>query len=412
MRKRILIIGLLLVNLPIAFSQGPEITSWIRNTTGATGYGGIESNVQVVQYTTTDVYVSSTCIPYYTIGPWTANPNTPSDQSIVTKLTRNPVQNTGTLTSTPMGNIGVWTNGVVIFNQKDGYYWNNTTSSFSSPGTGTWNRNALVYEGISFDNCLGHPNQQGTYHHHVNPSCLYDATNSSVHSPIIGYAFDGFPIYGAYGFTNVDGTGAIKRMESSYVLSTAISRLNGPPVNSTYPLGNMCEDYVFTQGAGDLDVHNGRFCITPEYPNGIYAYFVTIDANLYPVYPFVIGATYYGTVQAGNTGPQGGNNTIPGSTTVYTGSTSAQLEENWNSTIISTVSPNPTSDFIYIELDPNSINNVKATLLNSKGQIVQTIDFLQPSMKCGIDLSNESKGLYILKLESNGQITNHRVIKK
>ena len=412
MRKRILIIGLLLLNIPIAFTQGPEITSWIRNTTGATGYGGIESNVQVVQYTSSDVYISSTCIPDYTIGPWTANPNTPSDQSIVTKLTRSPDQNIGTLTSTPMGNIGVWTNGVVIFNQKDGYYWNNTSGSFSSPGTGDWNRNALVYEGISFDNCLGHPNQQGTYHHHVNPSCLYDATNSSVHSPIIGYAFDGFPIYGAYGYTNVDGTGAIKRMQSSYVLSTATSRLNGPPVNSTYPLGNMCEDYVFTQGAGDLDVHNGRLCITPEYPSGIYAYFVTIDANLYPVYPFVIGATYYGTVQAGNTGQQGGNNTIPGSTTVYTGSTSAQLEENWNSTIISTVSPNPTSDFFYIELDPNSINNVKATLLNSKGQIVQTIDFLQPSMKYGIDLSNESKGLYILKLESNGQITNHRVIKK
>ena len=412
MRKRILIIGLLLLNIPIAFTQGPEITSWIRNTTGATGYGGIESNVQVVQYTSSDVYISSTCIPDYTIGPWTANPNTPSDQSIVTKLTRSPDQNIGTLTSTPMGNIGVWTNGVVIFNQKDGYYWNNTSGSFSNQGTGTWNRNALVYEGISFDYCLGHPNQQGRYHHHVNPKCLYDATNSSVHSPIIGYAFDGFPIYGAYGYTNVDGTGAIKRMQSSYVLSTATSRLNGPPVNSTYPLGNMCEDYVFTQGAGDLDVHNGRLCITPEYPNGIYAYFVTIDANLYPVYPFVIGATYYGTVQAGNTGQQGGNNAIPGSTTVYTGSTSAQLEENWNSTIISTVSPNPTSDFFYIELDPNSINNVKATLLNSKGQIVQTIDFLQPSMKYGIDLSNESKGLYILKLESNGQITNHRVIKK
>jgi len=339
MKKIILYVSSILIISSSMFAQGPEITSWIRNTTGATGYGGIESNVQVVQYTSTDVYISSTCIPDYTIGPWTANPNTPSDQSIVTKLTRNPAQNTGTLTSTPMGNIGVWTNGVVIFNQKDGYYWNTTTSSFSSPGTGTWNRNA-------------------------------------------------------------------------FVLSTATSRLNGPPVNSTYPLGNMCEDYVFTQGAGDLDVHNGRFCITPEYPNGIYAYFVTIDANLYPVYPFVIGATYYGTVQAGNTGPQGGNNTIPGSTTVYTGSTSAQLEENWNSTIISSVSPNPTSDFFYIELDPNSINNVKATLLNSKGQIVQTIDFLQPSMKYGIDLSNESKGLYILKLESNGQITNHRVIKK
>lgn len=405
------ITSLLLISGSIQ-AQGPEITSWIRNTTGATGYGGIESNVQVVQYTTTDVYISSTCIPEYNIGPWTANPNTPSDQSLVTKITRNPVANSGTLTSTPMGNIGVWTNGVVIFNQKDGYYWNNTTSSFSSPGTGTWNRNALVYEGISFDDCLGHPNQGGAYHHHVNPKCLYDASNSSVHSPIIGYAFDGFPIYGAYGYTNTDGTGAIKRMSSSYVLSTATSRLDGPPVNSTYPLGNLCEDYVFTQGAGDLDVHNGRFCVTPEYPDGIYAYFVTIDANLDPVYPFVIGSTYYGVVQSGNTGPSGGHNTIPTSTTVYTGSTSAELAEKWNSTILSTVYPNPTEDNVIISLNSNSLNNVTATLTNMQGKVVRIVENLQPSFKYTIDLSKESRGAYILTLESNGQKTTHRIIKK
>lgn len=412
MKKTFLFIGLILLNLPIVFSQGPVITSWKRNTNGSTGYGGIESNVQVVQYTTSDVYISSTCIPDYTIGPWTANPNTPSNQSYVTKLTRNPEQNTATLISTPAGNIGIWINGVVIFNPKDGYYWDNSSSSFNSPGSGTWNRNALYYEGVSFDNCLGHPNKTGTYHHHVNPKCLYDVANSSVHSPIIGFAFDGFPIYGAYGYTNVDGTGAIKRMESSFVLSVGGTRTSGPPVNSTYPRGSMCEDYVYTQGAGDLDEHNGRYCVTPEYPGGIYAYFVTINSSLEPVYPFVLGTSYYGKVQNGNTGPQGGHNTIPSATTVYTGSTSAELEEKWNSTIISTVSPNPTSDFFYIELDPNSINNVKATLFNSKGQIVQSIDFLQPSMKYGIDLSNESKGLYILKLESNGMVTNHRVIKK
>ncbi len=54
-------------------AQGPDITSWIRNTT-TTGYGGILTNVQLVQYDATDVYISATCIPGYDIGPWPGDP--------------------------------------------------------------------------------------------------------------------------------------------------------------------------------------------------------------------------------------------------------------------------------------------------------------------------------------------------
>ena len=73
---------------------GPEITSWIINTTGATGYANIPSNIQQVQYSTNNVYVSATCIPSYNIGPWGGNPNIPSNQNFVYKITRNPIQNT------------------------------------------------------------------------------------------------------------------------------------------------------------------------------------------------------------------------------------------------------------------------------------------------------------------------------
>ena len=52
----------------------------------------------------------------------------------------------------------------------------------------------------SFDDCLGHPAPNGEYHLHVNPTCLYDDSDDQNHSPIIGYAFDNFPIYGAYGY--------------------------------------------------------------------------------------------------------------------------------------------------------------------------------------------------------------------
>ena len=49
----------------------------------------------------------------------------------------------------------------------------------------------------------------------------------------------------------------------------------GPNVSTTYPLGYFREDYEFVAHAEPfyLDEHNGRFCVTPEYPNGTYAYF-------------------------------------------------------------------------------------------------------------------------------------------
>ncbi len=49
-------------------------------------------------------------------------------------------------------------------------------------------------------------------------------------------------------------------------------------------------------GTGDLDQYNGRWCVTPEYPSGTYAYFVATDSSGSPAYPFVVGPYYYGTV--------------------------------------------------------------------------------------------------------------------
>ncbi len=68
-----LIIGLMLIvgGIQQAYSQIPVITSWIVNITSATGYGGILSNVQTDQFDSNNVYISCTCIPGYSIGPWT-----------------------------------------------------------------------------------------------------------------------------------------------------------------------------------------------------------------------------------------------------------------------------------------------------------------------------------------------------
>jgi hypothetical protein len=300
-----------------AQSLSPEITSWVLNTTGSTGYAGIQSNVQKVQYSTGWVYVSCTCIPGYDIGPWAGNPNIPANQNFIYRITRSPQPNGGTPTATPRGHIGVWSNGVSIFNAMDARSYNNQN---------VWNQNAIVVEGSSFDSCLGHPAPNGEYHHHLNPRCLYDDRDSSRHSPIIGYAFDGYPIYGAYGSRNADGSGGITRMRSSYRLRSITERttlpdgssaLAGPPVSTQYPLGYYIEDFEYVPGLGDLDEHNGRLCVTPEYPNGTYAYFVTLDANGVAAYPYTLGTTYYGVVPAGNTGPQSGHNTPSEPVTTY-----------------------------------------------------------------------------------------------
>jgi hypothetical protein len=100
------------------------------------------------------------------------------------------------------------------------------------------------------------------------------------HSPIVGWAYDGCPIYGPYGYKNIDGTGGISRMVSGYTRTKDIG--------SIY---DLAEEYTFTN-TGTLDEHNGRFCITPEFPNGIYAYFCTLNASNIPVFPYVIGDTY------------------------------------------------------------------------------------------------------------------------
>jgi|TARA_B110000116_G_scaffold126474_1_gene109614 hypothetical protein len=312
---------LILLFLPMIVSaQGPEITSWILNLNGATNpsYPNYLTNVQDICYTSTDVYISCTCIPGYDIGPWAGNPNNPANQNFVFKINFNPQENTGNKTKAPMGHIGVWTNGVSVFNAEDGMSYQNQ---------GIWNQNALYFEGSSFDNCLGHPAPNGEYHHHVNPTCLYDDSDNQNHSPIIGYAFDNFPIYGAYGYANVNGTGAIKRIESSYQEKNISNRSNGPSLNQ-YPLGAYIEDFEYVAGSGDLDEYNGRFCVTPAYPNGIYAYFVTIDANLDPVYPHTPGPYYYGIAQgSGNLGPQSGHHTIPANCTPFTGPTSIADED-------------------------------------------------------------------------------------
>lgn len=209
-------------------------------------------------------------------------------------------------------------------------------------GDGIWTRNAAFGELETFDYCNGHQPGSGMYHHHINPVCLRAQLNDNVlpvatgrlgtqyaekasgwsHSPILGWANDGYPVYGPYGYSEpTNAKSAIKRMQPGFRLRAITQRHSlpdwvlpfqatvsqnlaanqyGPDVSVKFPLGRYVQDYEFVAGLGDLDPYNGRFTVTPEYPNGTYAYFVTIAADGSPLFPYIVNVQFYGASSTAN----------------------------------------------------------------------------------------------------------------
>jgi hypothetical protein len=299
-----------------AQAYDPVISAWRVNLTGAVGFNNLTADVQQVRYSSMYVYVNSSSVPSYSIGPWMGSPNTVTNQNFSFRILRTPVVKTGTKTPTGLGNIGIWVNGVGIFNYSDGRSYNNKN---------IWHNDAIRVEGPSFDACGGHPSPNNQYHNHQNAACMFSESNQ-VHSPIFGYAFDSFPIYGPYAYANADGSGGIKKMRSGYSLRNMTTRTTlpngtvltsanyGPAVSATYPLGYFAEDYAYSATNADLDLNNVRYCVTPEYPNGTYAYFVTINEPGSPAYPYIVGPSFHGVVDTSNIG---GKVTVPTGVTNY-----------------------------------------------------------------------------------------------
>jgi len=122
-------------------------------------------------------------------------------------------------------------------------------------------------------------------------SNLKDSGGNTTHSDIIGWAYDGNPIYGSYGYSDPNNTGNIKKLEPGYSLATIENR----PSTSIFPTGYFIEDYEFTDD-GDLDQYNGRFGKTKDFPEGVYAYFATVEDNIQNQsvgkFPYFIGNEY------------------------------------------------------------------------------------------------------------------------
>lgn len=120
-------------------------------------------------------------------------------------------------------------------------------------------------------------------------------THPDGHSKILGYSLDGYPIYGPFGYVDtMDPLSGVERMTSGYELKNSSYRSVGASNFAAFPMGIFVQDFKYNSGS-TLDSHNGRFCVTPEYPDGTYAYFVTVDENNKPAYPYVLGTTYYGS---------------------------------------------------------------------------------------------------------------------
>jgi len=445
MRKLTLGIALGLSGLCLG-QTNPAITSWLQNTTGIMGRhyvsgnstpitDAVEANVQTVQYSASWVYVTTNGIPAYITGPFLdGNPSLATDQNAIFKISLNPVENTGTPTATTMGNIGVFINGTALFDYRDGVSWKNSTGALAGgplggTGDGIWNRDAVVAEKAGFDCSKGHP-AMGNYHHHQNPSAfnldltvisnvcdLYASDGlytieTSEHSPLLGFAYDGFPIYGAYGYQNADGTGGIVRMKSGYNLRSITTRTvyadgtdvtDGPPVNATYPLGLFREDYEFVTNAGEdyLDEHNGRFCVTPEYPLGIYCYFTTVDANHNSAYPYAVGPTFYGVKTAAKV------SSISESVTTYT--SSANVDELINDSKFE-VFPNPSADVLVVQASDLLMNDASIQLVDASGKIVDAQKIYQGSTMCFFNVSTLYSGTYYIKITNGSQNSSISVV--
>ena len=174
------------------------------------------------------------------------------------------------------GAVAVAINGVPIYGPEDG-----PGGDAVAAHHGEYNEDRQPIElGI----CHGHAAQGGTYHYHADANCMHwhpdegesiedDYDESTIqavaqntydgnHSNVIGVAFDGYPIYGFWGY---DEQMNVVEMKSSYELKDGETGYNG------------IDDYKYTEGLGHLDRCNGHFGPTPDFPQGIYHYHTTMQ---------------------------------------------------------------------------------------------------------------------------------------
>lgn len=176
----------------------------------------------------------------------------------------------------------------VIFDPKTAGYFNDDMSS-------GWNYVATPDQ-LDLYGAHTQP-QNGFYHYHlITEQWLSEA---DAHSSLVGWAADGFPVYLRYGYTDpTDPASGVTNLASSYRLQSGSRPADSP--GGTYD-GTYVADYEYVEGLGDLDQCNGRECVTPEFPDGTYAYFLSDE---WPWVPTYLKGTPDDSFSPGPGGPQ------------------------------------------------------------------------------------------------------------
>ena len=221
-------------------------------------------------------------LPEHEVGtfPSEANPNTITEQTVSKTFPLTPTK--AETMSTP-DVIAYALNGVKIDAVTSGSCNFTGDECSTTDNSGFWSIEALEQDHFDFgsDDNNGYVQADGAYTYHGLPNgFLKNQGASDAVMTLIGWAADGFPVYGLHGHSVADDVDSdLKEMTGSYkqVENTDDSR----PSTTTYELGTFTQDWQYVEGSGDLDECNGRTGVTPEFPDGIYHYFAT------KTFPFV-----------------------------------------------------------------------------------------------------------------------------
>ena len=229
-------------------------------------------------------------IPGHATGtfPNNGNPHTITEQAKTFFINNSPVM---TSTATDMAEFGITIEGVRLERDTAESYQNARVWSYEAitPGLAERSTSAAEFQWLGTDCSNAHVQPSGAYHYHGMMEGLINSLGETNDPPadmvLGGYAADGFPFYLRYGYVDAaDPLSGLQVLEGSWEVRSG-TRASGP--GGAYD-GTFREDWEFVSGSGDLDECNGRFGPTPEFPAGIYHYYVTDD---YPYIPRCVFGT-------------------------------------------------------------------------------------------------------------------------
>lgn len=235
-----------------------------------------------------EMRVLSNAIPEHKVGrfPNRHNPHSIREQklSFALPLDPEPLKEPLSLSNKsgrgpPNTPFGIASNGVLFDPGTAEFFLGNRSEN--------WNYEALSGSVIlGLDDHHGHVQPNGSYHYHGLPTGLLKKlkVRAGKHSPLIGFALDGYPIYALYGYCDPNNTKSqIIKLKSSWQLKRGLRPSSGKSPGGRYD-GTFTKDYEYVKDSGDLDKCNGRFTVTKEYPQGTYAYFLTEQWPVIPRY--------------------------------------------------------------------------------------------------------------------------------